>query len=39
MTPEEELKRLNKLIRQYETVYRTTPDAEQRERAAVSSRR
>lgn len=34
MTPEEELKQLNKLIRQYETVYRTTPDAEQRERAA-----
>jgi hypothetical protein len=34
MTPEEELKRLNKLIRQYETVYRTTPDAGQRERAA-----
>ena len=32
MTPEEELKRLNKLIRQYETVYRTTPDADQRER-------
>jgi hypothetical protein len=34
MTPEEELKKLNKLIRQYETVYRTTPDAGQRERAA-----
>lgn len=34
MTPEEELKRLNKLIRQYETVYRTTPDADQRERAS-----
>jgi hypothetical protein len=33
MTPEEELMRLNKLIRQYETVYRTTPDAGQRERA------
>ncbi len=33
MTPEEEVKRLNKLIRQYETVYKTTPDAEQRERA------
>ena len=33
MTPEEELKQLNKLIRQYETVYRTTPDADQRERA------
>jgi hypothetical protein len=34
MSPEEELKKLNKLIRQYETVYRTTPDAGQRERAA-----
>jgi hypothetical protein len=34
MTPEEEVKRLNRLIRQYETVYRTTPDADQRERAA-----
>jgi hypothetical protein len=34
MTPEEELKRLNKLIHQYETVYRTTTDAEQRERTA-----
>jgi hypothetical protein len=32
MTPEEELKRLNRLIRQYQTVYRTTPDADQRER-------
>ena len=32
MTPEEEVKRLNKLIRQYETVYRTTPDADQKER-------
>jgi hypothetical protein len=32
MTPEEELQRLNKLIRQYETVYRTTPDADQKER-------
>jgi hypothetical protein len=32
MTPEEEVKRLNKLIRQYETVYRTTPDHDQRER-------
>jgi hypothetical protein len=32
MTPEEELKRLNKLIRQYQTVYRTTPDADQKER-------
>jgi hypothetical protein len=32
MTPEEEVKRLNKLIRQYETVYRTTPDPDQRER-------
>jgi hypothetical protein len=33
MTPEEELKKLNRLIRQYETVYRTTADADQRERA------
>jgi hypothetical protein len=32
MTPEEELKRLNKLIRQYEAVYRTAPNADQRER-------
>jgi hypothetical protein len=32
MTPEEELKRLNRLIRQYEAVYRTAPDAGQRER-------
>jgi hypothetical protein len=32
MTPEEELKRLNKLIRQYEAVYRTAPDADQKER-------
>src|SRR5271157_2789437 len=32
MTPEEEVKGLNKLIRQYETVYRTTPDSDQRER-------
>src|SRR5271157_459809 len=32
MTPEEEVKRLNKLIRQYETVYRTTPDPDQKER-------
>jgi len=32
MTPEEELKRLNKLIRQYEAVARTAPDADQRER-------
>ena len=32
MTPEEEVKRLNKLIRQYETVYRTTPDHDQKER-------
>jgi hypothetical protein len=33
MTPEEEIKKLNRLIRQYETVYRTTADADQRERA------
>jgi hypothetical protein len=32
MTPEEELKRLNRLIRQYETIYRTATDGEQRER-------
>jgi hypothetical protein len=32
MTPEEEVKRLNKLIHQYETVFRTTPDGGQRER-------
>lgn len=32
MTPEEEVKKLNKLIRQYQTVYRTTPDSDQRER-------
>ncbi|HET6487942.1 MAG TPA: hypothetical protein VFH83_16050 [Spirochaetia bacterium] len=32
MTPEEELKRLNRLIHQYETVYRTTPDLGQRGR-------
>jgi hypothetical protein len=33
MTPEEELRRLNRLIRQYQTVYRTTADADQRDRA------
>lgn len=32
MTPEEELKRLNKLIRQYEAVYRTAQNADQKER-------
>lgn len=32
MTPEEELRQLNKLIRQYETVYRTATDEEQRGR-------
>jgi hypothetical protein len=32
MTPEEEIKRLNRLIRQYETVYRTTPDPDQKDR-------
>jgi len=32
MTPEEELKKLNHLIRQYETVYQTTKTTEQRER-------
>jgi hypothetical protein len=34
MTPEEELKKLNRLIKQYETVYRTASDGEQRERVA-----
>jgi hypothetical protein len=34
MTPEEELKKLNRLIHQYETVYRTTTDAEQKDRAS-----
>ncbi len=33
MTAEEELKRLNRLLAQYQTVYRTTPDPVQRERA------
>jgi hypothetical protein len=33
MTPEEELRKLNRLIRQYETVYRTTTDEGQRDRA------
>jgi hypothetical protein len=32
MTPEEELKRLNRLIRQFESVFRTTADPLQRER-------
>ena len=32
MTPEEELKQLNRLIRQFEAVYRTTGDPLQRER-------
>jgi hypothetical protein len=35
MTPEEELKRLNRLIRQYEIVYKTTPDADQKERVEL----
>jgi hypothetical protein len=34
MTPEEELKKLNRLIHQYETVYRTTADADQHDRAS-----
>jgi hypothetical protein len=34
MTPEAELKNLNKLIKQYETVYRTANDGDQRERVA-----
>jgi len=33
MTPEEEVRGLNKLIRQYETVYRTTSDPDQKVRA------
>jgi hypothetical protein len=33
MTPEEELQKLNRLIHQYQTVYRTTADADQRDRA------
>lgn len=33
MTPEEEVRKLNRLIHQYETVYRTTTDADQRDRA------
>jgi hypothetical protein len=33
MTPEEELRKLNRLIHQYETVYRTTADEDQRDRA------
>ena len=32
MTPQEELKKLNKLIKQYETVYHTATDGDQRER-------
>ncbi|HUI71782.1 MAG TPA: hypothetical protein VL354_14780 [Spirochaetia bacterium] len=32
MTPEEELARLNRVIHQYETVYKTTTDKEQRQR-------
>ena len=32
MTPEEELARLNRVIRQYETVYRTTSDGDQKTR-------
>jgi hypothetical protein len=34
MTPEEELLRLNRLIRQFESVYRTTSDPVQRERVS-----
>lgn len=33
MTPEEEVKGLNKLIRQFETVYRTTSDPDRKARA------
>lgn len=32
MTPEEELARLNRVIHQYETVFKTTSDSEQRQR-------
>ena len=34
MDPEEELKKLNSLIRQYETVFHTTRNDEQRERVS-----
>jgi len=34
MTPEEELSKLNRLLKQYESVYRTTADRGQKERAA-----
>jgi hypothetical protein len=34
MTPAEELARLNRLLRQYETVYRTTKNPQQHERVA-----
>ena len=39
MTPEEELKRLNRLIRQFESVFRTTGDALQRERVSRELKR
>jgi hypothetical protein len=32
MNPGEELRRLNRLLRQYETVYHTTPDPDQKDR-------
>jgi hypothetical protein len=38
MTPEEELKGLNRLIRQYEIVYRTAPDPDQRGRVEAKLR-
>ena len=39
MTPEEELKRLNRLIRQFESVFRTTGDPLQRERVSRELKR
>ena len=39
MTPEEELVRLNRLIRQFESVYRTTGDPLQRERVSRELKR
>jgi hypothetical protein len=39
MTPEEEVKKLGKLIRQYETVYRTAATVDQRERVGKELKR
>jgi hypothetical protein len=39
MTPEEELKRINRLIRQFESVFRTTGDPVQRERVSRELKR